>query len=240
MAGKIRMGCRPAFRWILPDMISRVLLSGGDEDFDPIDGRALRVSIPRGSHSGTSLSVFFADNLREEPESAYFRYHTRLCDDWETRHGGKLPGFGGTYNREGWGGKPTDGTHGWSARGLFIAYRDGGRSSRVPVGFYSYHADMSGQYGDNWRWHVDGWLAPGRWHLIEQQIHLNTPDQSDGVISAWVDGRRVYHNTRVRFRNNPSLKVERIWLNVYYGGKTPAERGLHLDIDNLFIGIERP
>ncbi len=49
MEGKIQMGCRPAFRWILPDMISRVLLSGGDEDFDPIDGRALRVSIPRGS-----------------------------------------------------------------------------------------------------------------------------------------------------------------------------------------------
>jgi hypothetical protein len=216
------------------------IMKPGDRGFDPIDGRALRISIPRGSHYGSSLAVHFADHLPEEPQSAYFRYHIRLCDHWQTRFSGKLPGFGGTYNREGWGGKPTDGSHGWSARGLFVAYDGDGRRARVPVGFYSYHADMRGTYGDGWRWDEAGWLAPARWHLIEQQIHLNTPDRSDGVISAWVDGRRVYHNTRARFRNNPSLKVQTVWLNVYYGGKTPAEHDLHLDIDNLFIAMERP
>lgn len=216
------------------------IMSPGDTGFDPIDGRALRILIPQGSHYGSSIAIHFSDHLPEEPETAYFRYHIRLCGHWSTRFSGKLPGFGGTYGRAGWGGKPTDGTDGWSTRGLFVAHSGEGRRERVPVGFYSYHADMRGTYGDNWRWDEAGWLRPGTWHLVEQEIRLNTPDKSDGVLSAWVDGRRVYHNTGARLRNNPRLKVQNIWMNVYYGGKTPAEHDLHLDIDNIFVARERP
>ncbi len=108
------------------------------------------------------------------------------------------------------------------------------------IGFYAYHADHRGRYGDNWRWDEQGWLEPGRWHLIEQEIKLNHPERADGQLRAWVDGRLVYENTALRVRNNDSLKVRKVWMNVYYGGRTPSARDLFLDFDDLWIGLERP
>lgn len=66
-------------------------------------------------HYGLSLSYRFRRQLGYEPEEIYFRYCLRLTDDWNPRRGGKLPGISGTYGRAGWGGRPVDGTDGWSA-----------------------------------------------------------------------------------------------------------------------------
>lgn len=212
------------------------LAKPGDADFEPIDGAALRIKIAKGDHYGSALTVKLADHLRAEPESVYFRYHIFLGAGWDTKFSGKLPGFGGTYGKAGWGGKPTDGTHGWSLRTMFSP----AEGRRVPVGYYSYHADMQGKYGDSWRWNRSGWHQPGQWHLVEQQLTLNDPDKANGHLVAWVDGRQVYENKKVRLRNSDRLKIETIWLNVYYGGKTPAEKDLVLFIDNLVVASQRP
>ena len=204
-----------------------------ERKFEPLRGQALRVRVEQGGHYGLSLTFPFKKRLGYEPEEAYFRYYLRFADDWTPRRGGKLPGFGGTYGRAGWGGRPVDGTDGWSARGLFEGQKDG----RTPIGFYCYHMDMKGVYGSNWVWDRDGlgFLENNRWYCIEQDVKLNTPGQADGVLQGWVDGRLAFEKTDVRFRAVDTLKIEAVWINVYLGGTWTAERDHHLYLDEIVI-----
>jgi len=104
---------------------------------------ALEVRAPTGSNYGTSISFAFANLGLDEPEEIYFRYYVRIGESWlfPDRDGeiGKFPGFGGTYGTAGWGGRPADGYNGWSAR--MMNWDDGATAA---VGYYTYHADMTG------------------------------------------------------------------------------------------------
>lgn len=198
--------------------------------FEPLIGSAMAMHIQANTHSsGTFLYDFAAHHRGQEPEAIYFRYYLRFSENWDGLNG-KLPGFGGTYDRGGWGGKPSDGKNGWSARGLFGKIRDVG----VPIGTYCYHAKMKGQYGDSWWWDCEP-LQRNRWYCVEQYLKLNTPGQPDGIIRAWVDGKPVFDKTDIQFRDTDALKIERIWGNAYHGGKTPAQSDDTLFVDNLII-----
>jgi YVTN family beta-propeller protein len=201
-------------------------------------GRSLQVTVPRGEHTGTSFAFKFRERRGSEPEEIYFRYYLKFDADWKhATSGGKLPGISGTYGRAGWGGRPVNGRDGWSARGLYET-RSGGDSTAI--GFYCYHADMRGRYGDNWRFEPR--LAHGRWYCIEQYCRLNTPGrdggrgQNDGILRGWIDGKLAFEKTDIRFRDAEALKIEEVWCNVYHGGATPVpEEDIHLYLDNLVI-----
>lgn len=208
--------------------------------FEPLSGRALRVTLERGTNLGLDLSYTFKSEGQPEPEEIYFRYYLRFADDWNpSLDGGKLPGIAGTYGQAGWGMRKTDGYNGWSLRGEFAA-----RPPRVPsvigltsLGSYAYHADIEDAAGETWAW-GDGpgaVLENNRWYCIEQYVKLNTPGQRDGVFRAWVDGRRVLEKTTVRYRRVPELRIEKVWLNVYHGGIAPAPRDMSLYIDHVVI-----
>lgn len=201
--------------------------------FVPLRGKALRVRVDQGGHYGVSLAYRFRKQTGGEPEEVYFRYYLRFADDWRPGRGGKLPGFGGTYGRAGWGGRPVHGDDGWSARGLFRGRPDG----RTAIGYYCYHADMKGRYGSHWVWDRDGLgdLENNRWYCIEQYVRLNTPGKNDGILRGWVDGRSAFEKTDIRFRDTNRLKVETVWVNVYYGGLWAAEGDYHLYLDNVVI-----
>ncbi len=203
--------------------------------------RVLQVVVRQGEHMGTSFAYKFRQQLGEEPEEVYLRYDIMFDEDW--RHatsGGKLPGFGGTYGRAGWGGRPVDGSDGWSARGLFDS-RAGGDSTEI--GFYCYHADMKGKYGSHFEFTPK--LVHGRWHTVKMHCKLNTPGvdggrgRNDGVLRGWIDGRLAFEKTDLRFRDVASLKIENIWMNVYHGGATPVpNQDIHLYLDNVVISRE--
>ena len=203
------------------------------QKFSPHRGKALRIRLDKDGHYGASLEFHFKKRTGAEPEEVFFRYYLRLGDDWKPHRGGKLPGIGGTYGRAGWGGRPVNGRDGWSARGLFQGLKNG----RTPIGFYCYHADMKGQYGDDWVWNRDGFagLENNRWYCIEQQARLNTPGKNDGLLRGWVDGKLVFEKTDVRMRDVDTLKIETVWLNLYYGGTWTAPSDMHLYIDDVAI-----
>lgn len=210
---------------------------------DPADptNRVLRVEVAEGDHYGGSLSVVTREHLPEEPSTLWFSYRLRLGEDWSPTQGGKLPGFGGTYGRAGWGGKPSDGTNGWSARGQWFLEREDG----IPIGSYVYHADMveAGRtYGVGMPW--DGTLKRGRWYTIEQQISLDTvgPDggRGDGRLRAWIDGRLVFDRDDLYLRDTDDLRIETVWFNIYHGGKQPAPADMHLLIDDVVMRHARP
>lgn len=219
-----------------------LVASDSDNGFVPLDGRALKVTVASGSVLGLNAHYRFDQLLGEEPESMYFRYYLRLGDNWDpTVDGGKLPGFAGTYNRGGWGGRKSDGRNGWSARGAFFRVR--GRSVESEyrnIGSYVYSADMPQQYGSTWGWSMGrgGTLEKNRWYSIEQFVRLNTPGKSDGVLRAWVDGELAFEKVDIRYRDVADLKIEVLWMNVYHGGTSPAVSDLSLYIDNLVIARE--
>jgi hypothetical protein len=156
-----------------------------------------------------------------------------------------MPGISGTYGRAGWGGRKVNGRDGWSARGQFYLTLPGGNplAGKQPLGWYCYHADMSGHYGSSWAWTEGyrGFLDNNRWYCVEQYVKLNTPGEGDGegardgVLRAWIDGRPAYEKTDVRFRDVPELKIEQIWMNIYHGGTVPSPRDQHLYVDNVVV-----
>jgi len=210
-----------------------VVGADAERGFEPWRGKALRIKVSKGGHYGASLQYEFKKKTGSEPEEIYFRYYLRFGDDWDPQRGGKLPGIGGTYGRAGWGGRPSDGRNGWSARGQFNGRRDG----RTPIGFYCYHADMKGRYGSSWIWQNDkrGYLENNRWYCIEQYAKMNTPGKNDGVLRGWVDGELAFEKTDVRMRDADHLKIESIWINIYHGGTWPAPSDDHLFIDNIVV-----
>jgi hypothetical protein len=202
----------------------------------------LRMSIAEGAHYGSSFGYTFADAGLDEPDEVYFRYAIRLGPTWTTENGGggKLPGFGGTYGVAGWGGKPSDGSNGWSARGLFWPPSQGQADGDTRIGYYCYHADMSGTYGDNWYWSGgnigdEGVIKRNIWYQIEVYVKNNTPGVNDGILRAWVDGDQVFEKTDIRFRDITDLHVEKVWFDFYYGGTWTAPADMYLDFDDVVI-----
>ncbi len=218
-----------------------------DFGYEALVGRALRARIPSGENTGLNTSYYFMEETGSEPDEVYFRYYVRLASDWDQSvDGGKLPGIAGTYGVAGWGGRRADGTNGWSARGLFRESIPGDANNPLagytPVGSYVYHADMEGDFGDNYVW-VDSWgpggyggvLERNRWYCLEHYVRMNTPGSNDGVLRGWVDGRLAVERTDMSFRTVDSLHIERIWMNLYHGGTAVSPADQHMFIDNVVI-----
>lgn len=189
------------------------------------NGSALEVRFPQGQHWGGALDYVFSGT---EPEELWAQYDLYLPANTEINGNGKLPGFAGTYGQAGWGGRTSDGTNGWSARGRFDAGESG---NTFNVGFYVYHADMSGSSGDPMEWDVD--LEMGKWHRIRQHIKLNNPDQKNGVLEGWANGSKAFEKRDVRFRTTSDLKIHRYWFDLYWGGTWTSPKDNRFYFDNF-------
>lgn len=205
--------------------------------FQPLDGRALKVVIPRGKNLGLDMRY----NFPQPPEEAYFRYYLWLDPSWKPdADGGKLPGFASTQGQAGWGRRKSDGVNGWSLRGGFARrpVDDPAVRDWTAMSSYVYHPEMVEQTGDVWGWSGAagvGLLKSGRWYCIEQHVRLNTPGRKDGLFEAWVDGRMVLRREQVRLRDVPNLRIESVWFDIYYGGLAPATSDMTLYIDKVVI-----
>lgn len=197
-------------------------------------GQGLRVAVPKDQHYGTSFGFDFVKQGLAEPEKLYFRYYLRFGSSWDGTSGGKLPGFGGTYGVAGWGGKPAHGDDGWSARMTFKA----AGAAQTDIGYYVYHADMTGTYGNSWFW-TQGPLKNDQWYCIEGYVQLDDPAASNGILRGWVDGQLAYEKTDLNFRTVSSLKVERFWFDIYYGGTWTAPQDMDLFFDNVVVASGR-
>jgi hypothetical protein len=207
--------------------------------------KVLRVEIPAGSHTGANFSWRFRDHSPEEPERLYSRYFVRFEPGWESGRGGKLPGPSGTYGRAGWGGRPADGTNGWSAR---MGFKKGWRTESTQLTYYAYHLDSGSRYGQHILWDRSssllgldsvGELQHGRWYCVESFIHLNDPQRSNGRLTGWVDGKLATDKKGLRFRTTRDLRIEEFWFNVYFGGTDVSEKTIVVYFDDLLLADTR-
>jgi hypothetical protein len=78
-------------------------------------------------------------------------------------------------------------------------------------------------------------MENNRWYAVEQYVKLNNPEAHDGIFRAWVDGQQVMEKTAIQFRRTQELKIESIWMNVYFGGVAPTPKDMTLYIDNVVV-----
>ncbi len=190
---------------------------------DPEDSgnQVLRVRYPKGVFSsGAEWKLAFAEGQQE----IYLSYRLRFEEGFQFVLGGKLPGlYGGKGNS---GGHPPDGTDGWSARMMWRANGSGhseagnGTANLVQ---YVYHPDQPGKYGDDLKWD-DGperaWVTvtPGRWYRVTHRIVMNTPGKKDGLIQAWLDGKKVLDSAKMRFRDTSDFQIDGLFFSTFFGG----------------------
>lgn len=225
------------------DRFTSAELTDHNSIVDGPDGasESLSVAVPEGDHYGTRMRYRFAEAGESEPERLHSRYMLYVPSESDVGHddSGKLPGPAGTYGRAGWGGRPSDGTDGWSAR---MNFRDpDGDEGHVMLASYVYHAEMDGEYGTHFEWDLGGHglLDADRWYRIDNYVELNTPGEDDGVVKGWVDGDLALDVTDVRFRDVDRLKVQGYWFSVYYGGDYSAPEDVEILFDDLRLWRSR-
>ena len=150
-----------------------------------------------------------------------------------------MPGISGTYGRAGWGGRRTNGTKGWSARGAFFQSIPEGNplAGTHPIGTYCYHADQKGSYGDTWLWQKGyrGFLQKNRWYAVEQYLKMNTPGKKDGIY----ENAKRFLKTDIRpDRNRPAGRSPLYGTDVtsfrYKAADSLAGVGRHTDAISIF------
>jgi hypothetical protein len=185
-----------------------------------------------------NLDYYFKRQHGFEPEEAYFRYYLMLEPGAKVSGGGKLPGFGGTYDKAGWGGRGNKGNEGWSARGGFwatIELENSQWQGYMPIGQYIYEVGKD-KYGQSIPWGAErSTLESGKWYSIEQRMKLNTPGHKDGILEVWINGYKVFSKKDVVLRNVSKLKIEKIWFNFFFGGKAKPKENFKMFIDNIVI-----
>lgn len=138
-------------------------------------------------------------------------------------------------------GKKPDGTTYFST-GMEPWFAWGKNPPPGEVNLYSYFPDMEIDPKMNLYW-GNSFFPPGpsrgaaagaqrvvppvdRWHCWEFMIEANSaPDKADGRQAMWVDGKLAGEFTGLRWRTNPELKINCLWLEHYgYDSGDPTKR----------------
>lgn len=183
-------------------------------DLEGVRARA-RVLYPAGSWaplqsskspSGVGGAGFVAAPLKISVDSLHLRYYVRFPEGFDFVKGGKLPGlYGGNAPT---GGFIPNGRDGFTTRYMWI---DGSQGE-----IYAYLPE-SKVYGTSIG--KGGWqFTAGRWHILEQQVVLNTPGERDGRVRVWFDERLVVDEQGLRFRDVAQLKIDGIIFSTFFGG----------------------
>jgi hypothetical protein len=199
-------------------------------------GRVVRVSYPAGSVSPSASREYgvpgggmqvFAPLVDGPLEEAHLRYWVRFPAGFEFVKGGKLPGlFGGT---EVSGGEEPDGTDGFSTR---LMWRTAGEGE-----VYLYAPGESGTSlgRGSWTWPTD------RWVCVEQRVTLNDPEEDDGSVTVWLDGREVFTESDIEYRTTADLQIEGLFFSTFYGGDDPSwapSQDQHADFAGFAVSAE--
>ncbi|NHN61427.1 MULTISPECIES: polysaccharide lyase [Halorussus] len=198
-------------------------------DPSKFDTPALRLDLPEGSHYGisTTYDPVKAGDVNSQVTELYASYWVRFSSDFQADGNvSKLPGPCNTEPGGGKGGDPSTGENGWSARGGFTE-----RSGGVGVGYYCYHMDMDGQYGDYFHAKT---VPRGEWVKIHQYIKLNSTSggsaNSDGELKMWVDDQLAVDKSGMRFTEDLSIGVNYTF-DVRFGGNAPSPKDQAIFVD---------
>lgn len=214
----------------------------------------LRISCWAGGRSSAGLTKFLGNyqhrnqELGPGHEEIYVRYYQKLGAGYTPvrNHGANLGGRDVTRSGSWWVGQAR--IRDVSSKGYFYSglqpYR--GKEKKLWWGFYSYHLDKRGLWGDHYK-PKDGERASievDRWTCLERRMKLNSvnPLKSDGIEELWVDGKLAIRRDGLRFRKVPELRIAFLSLAVYYHGLPELysrERPIKVYYDHVVIATDR-
>lgn len=152
-------------------------------------------------------------------EHAQLRYTVRFSRGFEWVKGGKLPGLcGGPDNVSG--GRPANGTNGFSAR---LMWRKEGRGEA-----YVYHKNQPQNYGESFPFPADFRFPEDTDVQVRMEVRMNTPGKRDGVLRVWVAAgneggngvaeKLVVERTDMEWRTVATFGVDSLYFETFHGG----------------------
>ena len=148
-------------------------------------------------------------------EVAQMIYTVRFSKDFDWVKGGKLPGLcGGPLNVSG--GKPANGTNGFSAR---LMWRAEGRGEA-----YVYHKNQGGNYGDSFAFPADFRFSTEIDIRVRMRVEMNTPGYKNGKLYVWIATRGaeseqlMVSRTNMEWRTVDTFGIDAVYFETFYGG----------------------
>jgi hypothetical protein len=167
------------------------------------------------------------EGLGDGHDELYVRYYIKFDEDYRgvRNHGANLGGRDLTMENPAWVGMAAIrdvASRGYFYSGLQPYAKQGSRE--LEMGFYSYHMDKKGPWGDRYEVQTRIPIRVGTWHCVERHMKLNSVNPAtneadkDGCEELWVDGRLSIQREGLRFRRSPQLKITLFSFETYYHG----------------------
>lgn len=147
-------------------------------------------------------------------ESAELTYTVRFSKDFDWVKGGKLPGFcGGPSNVSG--GRPADGTNGFSAR---LMWRKDGRGEA-----YVYHKNQKSNYGDSFSFPSDFRFPTDTPIRVRLRVTMNEPGHKNGKLYVWITIANQAEQLMVgladfEWRTADTFGIDALYFETFHGG----------------------
>lgn len=198
-------------------------ISDGDSEMSGISVRldvGTSTGYVRGDKPG-GIGFAWAPEDLTSADAACLRYKVKLPADFDYAAGGLLPGI--------YGGKPLRADQeakGDKAFATRIIWRPEGRAAA----FSQY--EEAGDRGATFRSRRMK-LPRGRWVDIQQEIILNQPGRSDGLLRVWIDGELALEQAWLGWRDSEDVSIGGVISEVSYGlpehnGKAPTTTQIDL------------
>jgi hypothetical protein len=186
------------------------------------------------------------EGLGDGYDELYIRYYVKFDEDYRAvrNHGANLGGRDLKRRNAAWVGMA--GIRDVSTRGYFysgVQPRGDSGSDELEMGFYSYHLDKKGPWGENYEVRRRFPIQVGKWYCVERRMRLNSvdshksdPANADGIEELWIDGKLTIRKTNVRFRRVEHLRITLFSLETYYHG-LPEQYGRNHPIKVYFDNV---
>lgn len=147
-------------------------------------------------------------------ESAELAYTVRFGKGFDWVKGGKLPGLcGGPANVSG--GRPADGTNGFSSR---LMWRKEGRGEA-----YLYHKNQPERYGDQVDFPEDFRFPEETEIHVRMRVTMNDPGKRNGIVRVWIrarggEERELVNRTDLEWRTVDTFGIDSLYFETFHGG----------------------
>jgi len=167
-------------------------------------------------------------------ETAELSYLVRFGKDFDWVKGGKLPGFcGGPDNVSG--GRPADGTNGFSAR---LMWRKDGRGEA-----YLYHKNQPERYGDKVPFPGDFRFPEETDIRVRMRVTMNTPGEKNGLLQVWIATGGVeldvVNRADLEWRSVADFGIDSLYFESFHGGSDKSwapTRACHAEFGDFVVG----
>lgn len=148
-------------------------------------------------------------------DEAQLTYTVRFSPSFDWVKGGKLPGLsGGPANVSG--GRPADGTNGFSAR---LMWRKDGRGEA-----YVYHKNQRGNYGDSFAFPDEFRFPMDEPIRVRIKVAINEPGRKNGKLYVWVAAgegnaeQLMVSRTDMEWRTVDTFAIDSLYFETFHGG----------------------